>query len=88
MAKAKAIPRMKTHRGQREASVRADKLRMLIRGERWSYDETLRAFSSVVFYSGARRRERAIGWLEELLEDLKNTTAGVSENDAWEGSAN
>jgi len=80
------IPQMQSKSEQLEAAGRADKIRMLIRGERWSFDETLRAFSAVVFYSGPRRRERAINWLEELLEDLKRPGSAFDEVDAWKES--
>ncbi len=79
---------MDNRRDQLDAAARADKIRMLIRGEKWSFSETLRAFSAVVFYSGARRREYAIDWLEELLADLKKPEAVFDEVDAWKESVN
>lgn len=90
MAKRRMIPLLTTRSDQIAVAERANQIRLLIKGSKWSFDETLRAFSAIVFYSGRKRRERTIAWLEELLDDLKNPHS-PPENatvDVWKGSAN
>ena len=86
----KTIPLLTTRGEQSAVAERANKIRLLIQGSKWSFDETLRAFSAIVFYSGRKRRERTIAWLEELLDDLKNPRFPPENEtvDAWKGSAN
>jgi hypothetical protein len=86
----KVIPLLDTRSEQTAVAARADKIRLLIKGGRWSFDETLRALSAVVFYSGRKRRERLIAWLEELLDDLKNPRVPLESEtvDAWKDSTN
>lgn len=86
MKNAKAIP-LVDHAEQLRTADRADKIRLLIKGGHWSFEETLRALSAVVFWSGGAKRKAAIAWLEELLVDLKATQKSADRigfaNDVW-----
>jgi len=81
----RAIPLVGPDEQMRTAE-RADKIRLLITTHKWTFEETLRAFSGVVFWSGGKKRKRAIAWLEELLRDLVDTMLHVppeATNDVW-----
>lgn len=85
MPKARAIPLIADKAEMYRHSERVRLLRQLIQYGRWSLEETLRAFSQIVFYSGRPRRARVLAWLEELLFDLKATKNRV--NSADDGDA-
>ena len=67
------IPPLKTKGEQFDVAHAANLVRRLIKKQDWTFEYTLRVFSSVLFYSGKSRRRRAVKWLEELLRDLVRT---------------
>lgn len=66
-------------------------LRACISAEHMTFDETLRVFSNVLFYSRRHRRDRIIEWLAELLQDLRDTRAkhyAADSKDLWGEDSN
>jgi hypothetical protein len=81
-----AIPLLPKNKRAAE-SVRAEKhgtaLLRLIRKEGMTFDETLRAYTGVLFWSKPARRKRLIAWLTEFLKDLQGAKYNPEPADLW-----